>query len=109
MYSILDIELGPQKCVIGCSRSPARGDIHFDLAAFLGQGSRGQDVVDSPALVAFQRTRPQVIPERELLRVRVEITEDVGKTPRECFPVSAPYVCVKAHMPEMFLGAMHVD
>ena len=66
-------------------------------------------MIDSPALVPLERTGSEIIPKCELLFFRVQLAEDVDKTPAERLFVSLTNVLVKTDMPQVLVRTMNVD
>ena len=88
---------------------PPRVDIHFRDSATLYHWPRRENVIDAPAFVLFQGTGTKVIPERELLPVGMEMSEDICKAPRDGVLVSTADLFVKTDVFQMFLRTVNID
>ena len=99
----------PHERVVRSSRLPPRFNIHVGGSALLQQRRSRKDVIDPPALVLLDRTRTQIIPERVLQPVRMEMAEYVHESPRSRLLVRLSYRLMKAHVPQMLLRAVNID
>src|SRR5689334_747480 len=91
LHPYLHVKLGPDKRVIrGAGGAPGL-DIDFNGAACFGHGLRRQNVVEPPTFVALERARPQVVPEGELLFIRIKMAEDIDEAPLDSALVRASH------------------